>query len=159
MFTKLHDLPGEPFELLVALLDANSPVYDFENKKNDKNKNSEERKLMRPQAYTTRRGATMGNWSRNQNTVRHTNKALGSISNFMIIMLLVLIVGLIYVSQGAQATNYDYEISAIEDEIAELEAKKEDLAVERARLTSIAASESSTVASSMEDANVEGYAE
>lgn len=114
---------------------------------------------MRPQAYTTRRGATMGNWSRNQNTVRHTNKALGSISNFMIIMLLVLIVGLIYVSQGAQATNYDYEISAIEDEIAELEAKKEDLAVERARLTSIAASESSTVASSMEDANVEGYAE
>ncbi len=46
-----------------------------------------------------------------------------------------------------------------DDEIAELEAKKEDLAVERARLTSIAASESSTVASSMEDANVEGYAE
>lgn len=114
---------------------------------------------MRPQAYTTRRGAMTGNWSRNQNTVRHTTKTLGSISNFMIIMFLVLIVGLIYVSQGAQATNYDYEISAIEDEIAELEAKKEDLAVERARLTSIAASENSTVASSMEDASVEGYAE
>lgn len=38
---KLHDLPGEPFELLVALLDANSPVYDFEKIK-DKNKNSED---------------------------------------------------------------------------------------------------------------------
>jgi len=76
----------------------------------------------------------------------------------MIVGILVLIVGLIYVAQGTQATNYDYELSAIEDEIAELEAKKEDLAVEKARLTSIAASEESTVAAGMADASVSGYA-
>ena len=73
--------------------------------------------------------------------------------------VLVLIVGLIYVAQGTKATNYDYELSAIEDEISELEAKKEDLAVEKARLTSIAASQDSTVAANMDDANVAGYAE
>lgn len=114
---------------------------------------------MRPQTYTTRRGTTMnGSWSRNRNTVRHTPKTLGSISNAMIVGILVLIVGLIYVAQGTQATNYDYELSAMEDEIAELEAKKEDLAVEKARLTSVAASENSTVAAGMADAQVSGYA-
>ena len=43
--------------------------------------------------------------------------------------------------------------------MAELEAKKEDLAVEKARLTSIAASENSTVAQSMENASAGGYAD
>ena len=115
---------------------------------------------MRPQTYTTRRATTNGSgWSRNQNIVRHKAKSLGSISNAMIVGLLVLIVGLIYVSQGTKATNYDYELSAIEDEISELEAKKEDLAVEKARLTSIASSENSTVAKTMEGASVGGYAE
>lgn len=99
------------------------------------------------------------NWSRNQNTVRHTPKTLGSISNAVIVGLLVLIVGLIYVAQGTQATNYDYELSQLEDEISELEAKKEDLAVEKARLTSIATAENSTVAANMEDASAGGYAE
>lgn len=116
---------------------------------------------MRPQTYVTRRGAatSANNWSRNRNTVRHEAKTLGSVSNAMIVGLLVLIVGLIYVAQGTRATNYDYELSAIEDEIAELEARKEDLAVEKARLTSIAATENSTVAQNMEDASVGGYAE
>ncbi len=115
---------------------------------------------MTPQ-YSMRRGATtatMASWSRNRNTVRHETKGLGSFSNGVIVMMLVVIMGLIYVAQGTQATNYDYELSAIEDEIAELEAKKEDLAVEKARLTSIAASENSEVANAMENAGVDGYA-
>lgn len=115
---------------------------------------------MRPQTYTTRRGTVnTGGWSRNQNIVRHAPKTLGSISNAMVVGLLVLIVGLIYVAQGTQATNYDYELSQLEDEIAELEAKKEDLAVEKARLTSVASSENSAVAANMENATVSGYAE
>ncbi len=123
---------------------------------------------MRPQTYTTRRSGSVSvsrqamganGWSRNYNTVRHTPKTLGSISNAAIVGLLVLIVGLIYVAQGTQATNYDYQLSEIESEISDLQAKKEDLAVEKARLTSIGASENSTVASSMENATVGGYAE
>lgn len=115
---------------------------------------------MRSDSYVARRGGNASaSWSRNRNTVRHTPKTLGSVSNLVIVMILVVIVGLIYVAQGARATNYDYELSAIEDEIAELEAKKEDLAVERARLTSIAASENSEVANSMETATNSGFAE
>ena len=103
------------------------------------------------------RTAVSGSWSRNRNTVRHTAKTIGPVSYVSIIMLLVLAVGLVYVSQGTQATNYDYELSAIESEISELEAKKEDLAVERARLTSIASSEQSEVAANMENAAVADY--
>ena len=98
-------------------------------------------------------------WVRNRNTVRHTPKTLGSLSQSMILGVLVLIVGLIYVTQGTRATSYDYQLSEIEDEISDLEAKKEDLAVEKARLTSIAASEKAEVAMKMEDAEVSGYAE
>ncbi len=113
---------------------------------------------MRPQTYTTRRsGASASSWSRNHNTVRHTGKTLGTMSNAMIVGLLVLIVGLIYVAQGTRATNYDYELSAIESEISDLQAKKEDLAVEKARLTSIANAEHSTVANNMETAEAAGY--
>lgn len=105
------------------------------------------------------RAGSTSNWSRNGNTTRHTPKALGSISHITILSVLVLIVGMIYVAQGTKATNYDYELSGLESEIAELESKKEDLAVERARLTSIAAAESNEVAVAMENAEVSGYAE
>lgn len=117
---------------------------------------------MRAQTYAmTRRGTSVSTngWSRNYNMVRHQPKSLGSAAMAVIVGFLVLCVGMIYVSQGTQATNYDYELSAIEDEITELEAKREDLAVERARLTSVASSENSTVANSMEGASVGGYAE
>ena len=98
-------------------------------------------------------------WVSNRNIVRHTPKTLGTVSQTVIFGVLVLVVGLIYVTQGTKATSYDYELSKVEDEIAELEAKKEDLAVERSRLTSIGANSSSEVAANMEVAEVSGYAE
>ena len=96
-------------------------------------------------------------WSRNQNTVRHSGKSLGNLSLTAIFGLMVLIVGLIYATQGVKATSYDYELSNIEDEITELTAKKEDLAVEKARLTSIAASENSQLAAAMQNGSASGY--
>lgn len=115
---------------------------------------------MRPQTYTSRRGEVRNaGWGRNRNTVRHTGQALGSVSLALIMGMMVLIVGLIYITQGTQASGYDYELSKIDSEIDELQAKKEDLAVERARLTSIAASENSQVAAAMIDGNASGYAE
>ena len=68
-------------------------------------------------------------------------------------------IGLIYVTQGTRATSYDYELSRVEEEIAELEAQKEDLAVERARLTSVAVSNNNEVASAMQVGQVSGYVE
>ena len=106
--------------------------------------------------YVSRRGEQMS-FARNRNTVRHTKRSLGSISQIVIVGMLTLIFGLIYVAEGTKATNFDYELSSVESEITEMTAKKEDLAVEKARLTSVANAKKSTVAAKMEDATVAGY--
>lgn len=107
--------------------------------------------------YVSRRGS-MAAWSRNYNTVRHETKAMGPMVLTLMLVTTVLMVGLVAATQGTKATSYDYKISNMEDEISELTAKKEDLAVEKARLTSIAAAENSEVAAQMETAEVSGYA-
>lgn len=106
--------------------------------------------------YVTRR-ATTTTFVRNRNTVRHTKRSLGSISQIVIVSMLTLVFGLIYVAEGSKATSFDYEISSVESEISEMNAKKDDLAVEKARLNSVAAAKNSTVATTMEDATVTGY--
>ncbi len=112
---------------------------------------------MQNQTYVTRRTSSTS-FVRNRNTVRHTKRSLGSISQIVIVGMLTLVFGLIYVAEGTKATSFDYEISSVESEITEMNAKKEDLNVEKARLNSIAAAENSTVAAAMEDATVSGYA-
>ena len=112
---------------------------------------------MQDQTFVTRR-ATATTFVRNRNTVRHTKRSLGSISQIVIVSMLTLVFGLIYVAEGTKATGFDYEISSVEAEITELTSKKEDLAVEKARLSSVATARTSTVASAMEDATVTGYA-
>lgn len=107
--------------------------------------------------YITRRCGTT-TFVRNRNTVRHTKRSLGSISQIVIVSMLTLVFGLIYVAEGTKATSFDYEISSVETEITEMNSKKDDLAVEKARLTSVAAARTSTVAAVMEDATVTGYA-
>lgn len=107
------------------------------------------------QTYVTRRNS---NFVRGRNTVRHTRKGLGSISQIVIISLITLIFGLIYVAEGTKATSFDYEISAVESEISEMTARRDDLAVEKARLNSVASAKNSVVAANMEDATVTGYA-
>ena len=107
--------------------------------------------------YISRRTSSAG-FARNRNTVRHTKRSLGSISQIVIVSMLTLVFGLIYVAEGTKATSFDYEISSVESEITEMNAKKDDLAVEKARLNSIATAERSTVAANMEDATVTGYA-
>lgn len=115
---------------------------------------------MRNNNYTARRrGAMASDWVRNRNTVRHTTKTLGTLSLSAIMGMLVLIVGLIYVTQGTRATGYDYELSSIDSEIEDLEAQKEDLAVEKARMTAVATTEESKVAMAMGNAEIAGHAE
>ncbi len=107
--------------------------------------------------YVSRREMSAG-FVRNRNIVRHTKKSLGSISQIVIVSMLTLAFGLIYVAEGTKATSFDYEISAVESEITEMTARRDDLAVEKARLTSVATARNSAVAASMEDAYVTGYA-
>ena len=107
------------------------------------------------QTYVTRRSAS---FTRGRNTVRHSRKGLGSISQIIIVSLITLVFGLIYVAEGTKATSFDYEISAVESEIAELTARRDDLAVEKARLPSVATAKTSVVAANMENASITGYA-
>lgn len=106
--------------------------------------------------YVTRRTAVNG-FARNRNTVRHTGKNLGSISQTVIVGMLTLIFGLIYVAEGTKATSFDYQISSVESEISATSAKRDDLVVEKARLNSVATAKNSPVAATMEDATVSGY--
>ena len=112
---------------------------------------------MQDQTFVTRRQGTT-TFVRNRNTVRHTKRNLGSISQIVIVSMLTLVFGLIYVAEGTKATSFDYERSSVESEITEMNAKKDDLAVEKARLNSVATARTSTVAAAMEDATVTGYA-
>ena len=111
------------------------------------------------QTYVTRReSAVTGSFTRGRNTIRHERRSLGSISQIVIISLITLVFGLIYVAEGTKATSYDYEISAVESEISEMTARRDDLAVEKARLASVATAKNSTVAAAMPDATATGYA-
>lgn len=109
------------------------------------------------QTYVARRSLNTS-FTRGRNTVRHTKRGLGSISQIVIVSLLTLIFGLIYVAEGTKATSFDYEISSVESEISEMTARRDDLAVEKARLTSVATAKNSVVAAAMENATVTGYA-
>ena len=108
--------------------------------------------------YVSRRAPVGASFARGRNTVRHTKRSLGSISQVVIISLITLVFGLIYVAEGTKATSFDYEISSVESEISEMTARRDDLAVEKARLTSVAAAKNSTVAAAMENSTVTGYA-
>lgn len=113
---------------------------------------------MSTQVYISRRQPQAVSFTRGRNTIRHERRSLGSISQVIIIGMITLVFGLIYVAEGTKATSFDYEISAVESEITEMTARRSDLAVEKARLTSVATAKNSTVAAAMEDATVTGYA-
>lgn len=109
------------------------------------------------QTYASRRDFSP-TFVRNRNTVRHAKKSLGSISQIVIVGMITLVFGLIYVAEGTKATGFDYKISDVEAEITEMTARRDDLAVEKARLNSVATAKNSTVAANMENATVTGYA-
>lgn len=94
---------------------------------------------------------------RNHNIVRHSQNTLGRFSSAAIVGVLVLIVGLIYVAQGTKTSGYDYELSALNKEIAEMTVKRDDLTAMQARLTSVAESEKTDVAKNMKDAKIAGF--
>lgn len=92
-------------------------------------------------------------YSRNRNTVHQGRfQRLGSFAEAGLLIAVVAAMGMIYVSSGTRGTSFDYEIAAMDEQISDLTAQKEDLAVEQARLTSIAASSNSKVAAAMPEA-------
>lgn len=83
-------------------------------------------------------------WAPNRNSVRHNAKInLGPAARLIILGVLVVIIGLFSVSQSASVTSYDMAIANIDSEITNLEAQRDALAVENAKITAAAASEES----------------
>ncbi|MDR1032518.1 MAG: hypothetical protein LBL84_00715, partial [Candidatus Nomurabacteria bacterium] len=91
-----------------------------------------------------------GGYNRNQNTVRFAPEIkLGPVTHTIFIALVITVLGLIYLTQAAKITGYDYESEKIDQEIARLTEAKEDIEVENARLTALSTVSSSEVAQNM----------
>lgn len=74
---------------------------------------------------------------------------LGPVTHTVFIVLMITVLGLIYLTQAASATNYDYAIQGVDSKIAELNDKKADLEVENARLSALESIRDSSVAKQM----------
>jgi hypothetical protein len=81
-------------------------------------------------------------WGRNRNAVRHNPRiVLGPVTHTIGISVLVILIGLLFLSQSAKVTDYDIAIASKDTEIANLEAQRDALVVENAKITAVAANE------------------
>jgi hypothetical protein len=78
-------------------------------------------------------------YGRNKNAqpFRSQEKALGPISNTIILIVLALVLGLLYLTQVTKTNAYGYEINSLRQEQTKLDAEHNDLAVASARLQSV----------------------
>lgn len=90
------------------------------------------------------------NYSRNQNTTRFQSAIkLGPVAHTVLVALMIIVLGLIYVTQATRTTGYDYEAQKIDNQIAEFNEQKSELEVENARLTALETVKNSSVAKEM----------
>jgi hypothetical protein len=62
---------------------------------------------------------------------------------------MIVVLGLIYVTQATRTTGYDYEAQKIDSQIADYNEQKSELEVENARLTALETVKNSSVAKEM----------
>ena len=109
------------------------------------------------QYYVNRR---QQNWSRNQNTTRYESAVkIGPVAHTVLVAFMIVVLGLIYVTQATRTTSYDYEAQKIDSQIAEYNEERGDLEVESARLTALETIKSSSVAQQMTTASSTQYVE
>ncbi len=107
----------------------------------------------RPQ-YTQRRS----NLNRNQNSVAFISSIkLGPVTHTVLVALMITVLGLIYLTQAGEAMSYDYQTSAINDQITQLSEEKVDLEVENAKLTALNEVRDSSVAKAMVKSDAPSY--
>jgi len=122
-------------------------------------KNKHKQDILMPAYYATRRmtgsSSSSNAWMRNRNVVRHNSRiVLGPVGHTITIVMIVLLTGLIFLTQSTKVTNYDVEIAKADEEIVNLEAQRDALAVENAKITAAAADEDrNSVAAAMVNAN------
>jgi predicted histidine transporter YuiF (NhaC family) len=95
---------------------------------------------------------------RNQNAVsfRNQEKALGPVSNTIILLVLACIVGLLYLTQVTRTNSYGYTINSLQQQQSQLQDQRSNLEVNAARLQSLARVSASQVAKNMVQATPSG---
>jgi hypothetical protein len=90
-------------------------------------------------------------YGRNQNALpfRSEEKALGPISNTIILIVLALVLGLLYLTQVTKTNAYGYQIETLRQEQTKLTTEHDDLAVASARLQSVERVQNSDQAKSL----------
>ena len=98
-------------------------------------------------------------WSSSRNSVRHNAKPwLGPVSKSVAVLFLVAILGILFLNKSSSVTTFDREIASANSELLSLEAERDALAVENAKINARAADESQNeVASNMVTATSTGY--
>lgn len=108
--------------------------------------------------FTSRR-AHPQSMRRNQNAVRYKSETkLGPVAHTILVALMIAVLGLIYLTQATKTTAYSYEAQTLDTKLNELTAKKSELEVQNARLTSLEKVKSSAVASAMTTPESVNYA-
>ena len=76
---------------------------------------------------------------RNQNGIafRVQERALGPVSNTVILIVLALVLGMLYLTQVTKTNAYGYQINGLQQQQAQLTAEHNDLEVASARLQAV----------------------
>jgi hypothetical protein len=97
--------------------------------------------------YVSRRQQS---WGRNQNTTRFVSPVkLGPVTHTVMVTLMLLVLGLVYLTQASGSAAYDYQANELDNRITELKIKKGDLEVENAKLSALENVKNSDVAQNM----------
>lgn len=88
---------------------------------------------------------------RNQNSVSFNvqTRALGPVSNTIILIVLACMLGLLYLTQVTKTNAYGYQINSLQQEQAQLKTQHDNLEVAAARLQSLPRVQNSSVAKGM----------
>lgn len=88
---------------------------------------------------------------RNQNSIpfRSRGRALGPVSNAVILIVLALLLGLMYLTQVTKTNAYGYQISGLLQQQSQLKEQYDNLQVASARLQATSRVESSSIAKTL----------
>lgn len=89
--------------------------------------------------------------SRNQNTTsfRERKKAIGPVSNTVILMVLACLLGLLYLTQVTKTNAYSYQINDLKEKQTSLKAEQDQLEIDSARLQALERVKNSDVAKNL----------
>ena len=104
---------------------------------NKKQIQKEEKKFM---TYSSSRAANRQKFAgRNQNTTsfRSAERAIGPVSNTIILIVLACVLGLLYLTQVTKTNSYGYKISELSTQASALQQERSELEVSAARLQAL----------------------